>query len=143
MISSRSRGMHTRRPFPDFLPGSHPLFGLFVQFQHAVSGVVLLQQSEHKIESPSRRRFEFPLIRAKEEKLAGFAEVHRSDIVERTQRDYEDAARRAVPFSPMRKITPQQIEIAGGLLDKGYTADQAGEAVGISSTSVNRLVINQ
>lgn len=39
-----------------------------------------------------------------------------------------------VEFSPRRSITSQPIETARELLDEGYTAVQAGEAVGISST---------
>ena len=75
--------------------------------------------------------------------FAGIAEFERSVIVERTGRGREAAMRRGVEFGPKRRITSQQIETARELLDKGYTADQAGEAVGISRTSVYRLVINQ
>ena len=75
--------------------------------------------------------------------FAGIAEFERSVIVERTGRGREAAMKRGVEFGPKRRITSQQIETARELLDKGYTADQAGEAVGISRTSVYRLVINQ
>ena len=75
--------------------------------------------------------------------FAGIAEFERSVIVERTGRGREAAMRRGVEFGPKRRITSQQIETARGLLDKGYTADQASEAVGISRTSVYRLVLNQ
>ena len=75
--------------------------------------------------------------------FAGIAEFERSVIVERTGRGREAAMRRGVEFGPKRRITSQQIETARGLLDKGCTADQAAEAVGISRTSVYRLVLNQ
>ena len=48
-----------------------------------------------------------------------------------------------VEFSPRRSITSQPIETASELLDEGYTAVQSGEAFGISSTDVCRLVIQQ
>ena len=75
--------------------------------------------------------------------FAGIAEFERSVIVERTGRGRVAARKRGVEFGPKRRITSHQVETARGLLDKGYTADQAGEAVGISRTSVYRLVINQ
>ena len=75
--------------------------------------------------------------------FAGIAEFERSVIVERTGRGREAAMKRGVEFGPKRKITSQQIETARGLLDKGCTTDQAGEAVGISRSSIYRLVINQ
>ena len=75
--------------------------------------------------------------------FAGIAEFERSVIVERTGRGRAAAMRRGVEFGPKRRITSQQIATARGLLDKGHTADQAGEAVGISRTSVYRLVLNQ
>ena len=75
--------------------------------------------------------------------FAGIAEFEHSIIVERTGRAREAAMRRGVEFGPKWRITSQQIETARVLLDKGYTADQAGEAIGISRSSVYRLVINQ
>ncbi len=75
--------------------------------------------------------------------FAGIVEFERSVIVERTGCGHEAVMKRGVEFVPRRSITSQPIETARGLLDKGYTADQAGEAVGISRTSVYRLAINQ
>ena len=75
--------------------------------------------------------------------FAGIAEFGRSIIVERTGRRCEAAKRRGVEFGPRRRITSQLMEAARGLLDKGYTADQAGEAIGMSRSSVYRLMINQ
>ena len=73
--------------------------------------------------------------------FAGIAEFERSVIVERTRQGREAAMRRGVVFGPRRKITPQQIETARGLIDKGCNAVQAAEAVGMSRTSVYRLVL--
>ena len=75
--------------------------------------------------------------------FAGIAEFERSVIVERTKRGREAAMRRGVPFGPKRRITLQQIETARRLLDKGYNADRAAEAVGVSRSSIYRLVLNQ
>ena len=75
--------------------------------------------------------------------FAGIAEFERSVIVERTKRGREAAMRRGVPFGPKRRITPQQIETAHRLLDDGYNADRAAEAVGVSRSSIYRLALNR
>ena len=75
--------------------------------------------------------------------FAGIVEFERSVIVERTGRGREAVMKRGMEFVPRRGITSRQIETASELLYKGYTAVQASEDVGISSTAVYRLVIHQ
>ena len=75
--------------------------------------------------------------------FAGIAEFKHSIILERTGRGREAAMRGGVDFGPGRRISSQRMETARGRLDKGHAADQAGEAVGMSRSSVYRLVVPQ
>lgn len=75
--------------------------------------------------------------------FAGIAEYERSILVERTGRGREAAMRRGAEFGPARRITSQPMETARDRLDKGCAADQASEAIGMSRSSADRLVIHE
>ncbi len=75
--------------------------------------------------------------------FAGIAEFERSIIVERTGCGREAAMRRGEEFGPRIRIASQPMETARDLLDKGYAVDQASEAISMSRSPVDRLVINE
>jgi len=68
------------------------------------------------------------------------AELERSLISERTRAGVQAAQRRGVKFGRKRKLTPQQIEHARELIDKGGARHQVADLCNVNRTILYRAL---
>jgi len=81
-----------------------------------------------------------PTGRAMWRMIGLLAELERSLISERTRAGVQAAQRRGVKFGRKRKLTPQQIEHARELIDKGGARHQVADLCNVNRTTLYRAL---
>jgi DNA invertase Pin-like site-specific DNA recombinase len=83
---------------------------------------------------------ETPTGRAMWQMIGVLAELERSLISERTRAGVKDAQRRGVKFGRKRKLTPQQIDHAPKLIEKGDDRQDVADLFKVSRTTLYRAL---